>query len=66
MISSRLAYKVRPCLKKEKGRVPMAHTYHPSYSEGRDEEEPSLGKQLMRPYLENTPHKIGLVEWLKW
>jgi hypothetical protein len=24
------------------------------------------GKKLMRPYLDNTQYKEGLVEWLKW
>jgi hypothetical protein len=28
--------------------------------------EASLGKQFMSPYLENTQHKIGLAECLKW
>jgi hypothetical protein len=28
--------------------------------------EASLSKQFMRPYLENTEHKKGLAEWLKW
>jgi hypothetical protein len=28
--------------------------------------EPCPGKQFERPYLENTQHKKGLVEWLKW
>jgi hypothetical protein len=27
--------------------------------------EASLGKKLERPYLGNTHHKKGLVEWLK-
>jgi hypothetical protein len=27
--------------------------------------EASPGKQFMRPYLENTQNKKGLVEWLK-
>jgi hypothetical protein len=27
--------------------------------------EISLGKQFMKPYLEKTHHKRGLVEWLK-
>jgi hypothetical protein len=26
----------------------------------------SLGKQFLGPYLENTQHKKGLVEWLNW
>jgi hypothetical protein len=28
--------------------------------------KPALGKYFMRPYLKNTQHKKGLVEWLKW
>jgi hypothetical protein len=27
--------------------------------------EASLGKGFSRPYLENTQHKKGLMEWLK-
>jgi hypothetical protein len=56
--------------KKQKTRnsqAPVAHTYNPSYSEGRDQEDrsskPALGKQLMRPYLKNNQHKKGLTEW---
>jgi hypothetical protein len=48
----------------------MAHTYNPSYSEGRDQEDhgskPVLGKQFSRPYLKKVHHKKGLLEWLKW
>jgi hypothetical protein len=43
--------------------MPVAHAGKPSYSEGRDEEdrkfEDSLGKQILRPYLENTQPKKG-------
>jgi hypothetical protein len=39
----------------------MVHANNPSYSEGRDQEDCSLKPA----YLENTLHKIGLVEWLK-
>jgi hypothetical protein len=28
--------------------------------------EASPGKQFMRHYLQNTQHKKGPVEWLKW
>jgi hypothetical protein len=28
--------------------------------------EASPGEQFMKPYFENTQHKQGLVEWLKW
>jgi hypothetical protein len=27
--------------------------------------KPAQGKKFMRPYLEKTHHKKGLVEWLK-
>jgi hypothetical protein len=47
----------------------VAHAYNPSYSGDTDQEDHSLrlapGKQLLRPYLENTQHKKGLMEWLK-
>jgi hypothetical protein len=50
----------------------MAHTCNPSYSGGRNQGDRSSsqsrevvpGKQFTRPYLENTLHKKGLVEWL--
>jgi hypothetical protein len=50
--------------------VLVAHTYNPSYSEGRDQEdrsqlEISLGKEFESPYLEKIHHKKGLVEWFK-
>jgi hypothetical protein len=36
---------------------------------GRDQEnnssKPAMGKLFWRPYLENSQHKKGLVEWLK-
>jgi hypothetical protein len=45
----------------------VAHTYNPSYSGGRDQEDCglklALDKQFVRPYLENTQHKKA--EWLK-
>jgi hypothetical protein len=45
----------------------VTHTYNPSYSGGRDQEDPGSkpAKWFLRPYLEKTLHKIGLVEWLK-
>jgi hypothetical protein len=46
----------------------VAHTYNPSYSGGRDQEDcssKSLGKYSARPYLKKNFTKIGLVEWLK-
>jgi hypothetical protein len=49
--------------------VPMVHTCNPTYSGSRDQEahgsKPALGKQLTRPYLNNTTYKKGLVEWLR-
>jgi hypothetical protein len=44
--------------------APVAHAYNPSYSGGKNQEA-SPGKEFLRPYLKNTLHKIGLVEWLK-
>jgi hypothetical protein len=38
-------------------RVLVAHTCNPSYSGGRDQEETSLGKEFLRPYLEKTHYK---------
>jgi hypothetical protein len=39
--------------------APVAHTYNPSYSGGRDQENrssrPTLGKQFERPYLKKHP-----------
>jgi hypothetical protein len=39
----------------------LAHARYPKYSGGRDEEDhcskPALGKQFMRPCLENTQYK---------
>jgi hypothetical protein len=47
----------------------MAHECNPSYSGGRDHEEPgsksAQANRFMRPYLEKALTKIGLVEWLK-
>jgi hypothetical protein len=49
--------------------VPVAHVYNLSYLGGRDQEDssskPTWGNSSARPYLENTHHKKGLVEWLK-
>jgi hypothetical protein len=46
----------------------VVHPCNPSYSGGRDQEDPgskpALGKEFVRPYLENTQHKKGLVEYL--
>jgi hypothetical protein len=46
----------------------VAHAYNPSYSEGRDQDcgsKPALANSSVRPYLEKSFTKIGLVEWLK-
>jgi hypothetical protein len=47
----------------------VGYAYNPSYSGGRESGglrfEASPGKLFMRPYLEKTHHKKGLVEWLK-
>jgi hypothetical protein len=40
--------------------APVAHTYNPSYSGGRDQEDHSLkpaGQMFERPYLDKTCHK---------
>jgi hypothetical protein len=47
----------------------VAHTCNPSYSGSRDQKDhgwkPVWTKKFMRPYLEKSFTKIGLVEWLK-
>jgi hypothetical protein len=47
----------------------VAHTCHPSYSGGRDQEDcsskPAQANSSVRPYLEKPFTKIGLVEMLK-
>jgi hypothetical protein len=47
----------------------VAHTCNPWYSGGRGEEDqgskPAQANSSMRPYLEKTLHKKGLMEWLK-
>jgi hypothetical protein len=44
-----------------------AHSCNPTYSGGREQEDRSRSqlRQTVRPNLENTHHKKGLVEWLK-
>jgi hypothetical protein len=46
--------------------APLAHACNPSYSGGRDQEahglKPALSKSFLRPYLEKTHNKKGLVE----
>jgi hypothetical protein len=48
-------------VKKHSSQAPVAHTYNPSYSGGRDRKDhgskPALGKQFARPYLKNIHHK---------
>jgi ribosomal protein S21 len=47
----------------------VAHTYNPSYSGGRDQEDCSSkaapANSSARPYLKKLFTKIGLVRWLK-
>jgi hypothetical protein len=47
----------------------VAHTYNPSYSGVRDQEDlgskPVQANSLWDPILKKTLHKKGLVEWLK-
>jgi hypothetical protein len=50
--------------------APVAHTYNPSYSRGRDQEDcsskPACSNSSERPYLKKTHHGKGLVgQWLK-
>jgi hypothetical protein len=46
----------------DSSRAPVVHDYNPSYSGGS-----KLGRaKFVRPYLEKTYHKKGLVEWLKF
>jgi hypothetical protein len=50
--------------------VPVAHTYNPSYSGGRDQEDhgskPAQANSSRGPILKKKKiTKIGLVEWLK-
>jgi hypothetical protein len=50
-------------------RVPVAHTYNPSYSGGRDQEDRGskpVGQTIQETLSRKTlSQKIGLVEWLK-
>jgi hypothetical protein len=49
--------------------MPVAHSCNPSYSGDRDQEDgvlkPAHANSSMRPYLEKTLHRKGLVVWLK-
>jgi hypothetical protein len=55
--------------KRYPSQAPVVHTYNPSYSGGRDQEDhglkPAPDKQFSRSHLKNTQHKAGLMEWLK-
>jgi hypothetical protein len=42
------------------------HACNPSYSGGGDQRTVVQKPVQVRPYLEKTHHKKGLVEWLKW
>jgi hypothetical protein len=42
--------------------VPVAHVCILSYSRGKEQED---YRQTVTPYLKNTQHVKGLVEWLK-
>jgi hypothetical protein len=48
--------------------APVAHTWKPSYSGGRDQEDnglkPAGVKSSVQPYLKNPFTKIRLVKWL--
>jgi hypothetical protein len=52
-----------------KSQAPVAHSCNSSYSGSKDQEDRSLkpaqANSSVRPYLKNTLHKNGLVEWLK-
>jgi hypothetical protein len=56
-------------LKNITGWALIAYAYNPSYSGGSDQEDRSLkpawANSSVRPYLKNTHHKKGLLEWLK-
>jgi hypothetical protein len=49
--------------------VPVAHTYNPSSSGGRNQEDhglkPAQANSSIRSYLEKKNYKKGLMEWLK-
>jgi hypothetical protein len=59
--------------KRERSQVPMIYIHNPSYSGGRDREDPhskpALGKKFRRHCLRGKKtskrEKRGLVEWLK-
>jgi hypothetical protein len=54
---------------KELTHVPVVHTCNPSYAGGRNQEDHgsklAQANSSLRPYLEKTFRKIGLVEWCK-
>jgi hypothetical protein len=47
--------------------APAVHTCNPSFSGGRDQEDPDSkpmqGKEFIRPHLEKPHHKKGLVDY---
>jgi hypothetical protein len=53
---------------KEKGQAPVAHTYYPSYSGGRDQEDQDLksARQIVHETLSHkNPSQQREMEWLK-
>jgi hypothetical protein len=62
--------KLFECKSRKFSQASVAHSYNPSYSGDRDQEDfglkLALGKKFVRLYLKNTHHKKGLVEWFKW
>jgi hypothetical protein len=64
-----LGYRARICLKTKQSWAPLAHTRNPSYSGGRDQEDPSSkpswAKSSLNPILKKPITKKGLEEWLK-
>jgi hypothetical protein len=49
--------------------MPVTHTYNPSYSAGRDQEDRGLkaaqAKSSRDPISKKTHHRKGLAEWIK-
>jgi hypothetical protein len=53
----------------KKSQALVAHTCNPSYSRGREQEDPGFRPAQVtkvRPYVENNPPPKGLVDWFKW
>jgi hypothetical protein len=59
----------RPDRKVNTGQLPMAHTYNPNYSGGRDQEDrnskPAQVNSSRDPSLEKALHRKWLVKWHK-